>query len=83
MVVGERCVRREAHADGQQLVYSTLLGGSDVDFAEDIAVDEDGNAYVAGTTYSSDFPTTKTAVQRRTAAETATASSRSSAATAC
>jgi hypothetical protein len=50
--------------DGQQLVYSTLLGGSAVDMGESIAVDGEGNAFLAGTTYSSDFPTTKGALQR-------------------
>jgi len=42
---------------GQQLVYSTFLGGSDFDYAYSIAVDKDGAAYVTGTTYSmNDFP---------------------------
>ena len=52
-------------ADGQQIVYSTFLGGSKVDLGNRIAVDASGNAYVAGTTYSSNFPTTRNAVQRR------------------
>jgi hypothetical protein len=39
------------------LVYSTYLGGSGDDRSQDIAVDSAGNAYVVGTTYSSDFPT--------------------------
>ncbi len=52
-------------ADGQQIVYSTFLGGSQVDFGNRIVVDASGNAYVAGTTYSSDFPTTRNAAQRR------------------
>jgi Beta-propeller repeat len=39
------------------LVYSTYLGGSANDFAQCIAVDSAGNAYVAGFTYSADFPT--------------------------
>jgi hypothetical protein len=45
---------------GQRLVYSTYLGGSDDEgrFAVDIAIDASGNAYVAGETLSSDFPTT-------------------------
>ena len=39
------------------LVYSTYLGGSTDDTATDIAVDASGDAYITGTTYSSDFPT--------------------------
>lgn len=50
--------------DGQKLVYSTVLGGSAVDFAERVAVDDSGNAYIAGTTYSHNFPTTPQAAQR-------------------
>jgi photosystem II stability/assembly factor-like uncharacterized protein len=42
---------------GTALVYSTYLGGSKVDFGNGIAVDAAGNAYVVGTTWSTDFPT--------------------------
>ncbi|MCP4577821.1 MAG: hypothetical protein GY846_16230, partial [Deltaproteobacteria bacterium] len=42
---------------GNTLVYSTYLGGSDYDSAEGIAVDGTGNAYVAGLTQSTNFPT--------------------------
>jgi hypothetical protein len=40
------------------LDYSTFLGGSNDDMGNGIAVDKNGNAYVAGTTMSTDFPTT-------------------------
>jgi Beta-propeller repeat len=42
--------------EGNDLVYSTFLGGSAPTSALAVAVDQDGNAYVAGTTQSLDFP---------------------------
>lgn len=46
------------NAAGTALVYSTYLGGStNQDFGLAIAVDGAGNAYVAGETSSTDFPT--------------------------
>ncbi|MBI5670636.1 MAG: DUF11 domain-containing protein [Chloroflexi bacterium] len=44
-------------AEGNSLIYSTFLGGSATDEGDAIAVDDEGNAYVAGKTYSADFPT--------------------------
>ncbi|MGP4076906.1 DUF7948 domain-containing protein [Halobacillus sp. K22] len=44
--------------DGNALVYSTYLGGSDDDSGEGIAVDAEGNAYVTGFTDSDNFPVT-------------------------
>lgn len=43
--------------DGSELVYATYLGGSSWDWANAIAVDGIGNAYVTGSTDSADFPT--------------------------
>jgi uncharacterized protein (TIGR03437 family) len=43
-------------AGGTNLLYSTYLGGVSPDIAWAIAVDKDGNAYVAGGTQSADFP---------------------------
>jgi hypothetical protein len=45
------------------LVYSTYLGGTDNDFIRRIAVDSAGNAFLAGSTQSVDFPTTAGAYQ--------------------
>jgi uncharacterized protein (TIGR03437 family) len=42
---------------GGAYVWATLLGGSQVDSAQAIAVDPAGNPYVAGITSSPDFPT--------------------------
>jgi hypothetical protein len=39
------------------LAYSTYLGGSSIDGANGIAVAPDGTAFVAGGTFSADFPT--------------------------
>jgi parallel beta-helix repeat protein len=43
-------------ADGITLLYSTYLGGTGYDNAVDIAVDDTGNAYVIGTTHSTNYP---------------------------
>jgi hypothetical protein len=51
------------NAGGTALVYSTYLGGSGHDGANGIAVDGAGNAYVTGSTGSSNFPTTPGAFQ--------------------
>ncbi|HLB93023.1 MAG TPA: SBBP repeat-containing protein [Terriglobales bacterium] len=47
----------EINSAGSQLVYSTYLGGSNLDYGDAIAVDNTGSAYVTGTTYSTNFPT--------------------------
>jgi Abnormal spindle-like microcephaly-assoc'd, ASPM-SPD-2-Hydin/Beta-propeller repeat/Cep192 domain 4 len=47
----------ELNPDGTGLVYSTFLGGAGDDAAKAIALDPAGNAIVAGSTASTDFPT--------------------------
>ncbi|GAB4577902.1 MAG: hypothetical protein Fur0022_06340 [Anaerolineales bacterium] len=47
------------NANGTGLIYSTIIGGSSYDFfAQGLALDAAGNAYLSGGTYSPDFPTT-------------------------
>ena len=43
---------------GSALVFSTYLGGAGFDSGNDLTVDSGGNAYVAGGTGSTNFPTT-------------------------
>ena len=42
--------------DGTQLVYSTYLGGQRADIGNGIAVDQSNNAYITGSTASTNFP---------------------------
>ncbi|MBI1897800.1 MAG: SBBP repeat-containing protein [Acidobacteria bacterium] len=49
--------------------WSTLLGGTQDDRCTAVAVDRDGNVYVTGNTFSSDFPLTPDAVQRTLAGQ--------------
>ena len=49
--------------DGARALYATFLGGKAEDAARAIAVNAGGEAYIAGDTASSDFPTTPGALQ--------------------
>ena len=57
----------ELNPGGSNLIYSTYLGGSGSDAANAIALDSFTNAYVAGFTYSSNFPVTGNAFQKKLA----------------
>src|SRR6185369_4714364 len=48
---------------GSSLIYSTYLGGSNSDEGFAITINSSGNAYVAGSTQSSNFPVTPDAYQ--------------------
>ncbi len=49
--------------DGEAIVYSTYIGGNNFDVGNGIALDSSGDAYVAGTTSSSNFPVTSNVFQ--------------------
>ncbi len=51
--------------DGGTIVFSTLLGGSEMDECDGMMVDGSGHVYVVGHTYSDDLPTTPGAYCRR------------------
>jgi hypothetical protein len=57
-------------ASGNGLSYSTLLGGSGGENGQGIAVDAAGNAYVSGSTDSTNFPTTPNTSQIATGGST-------------
>jgi hypothetical protein len=48
--------------DGSRVLFSAVIGGSGEDEVADLAVDQAGNVYIAGTTTSTNYPT-RNAVQ--------------------
>ncbi len=42
--------------DGSALMFSSLIGGTDTDFGEALTIDSNGEIYMTGTTFSTDFP---------------------------
>jgi len=62
------CIVTKLNPSGDEIVYSTYLGGTGEDGCAGIAVDAQGNAAVTGyTTSSADFPVTASAPQRNLA----------------
>ncbi|HKG50094.1 MAG TPA: SBBP repeat-containing protein [Actinomycetales bacterium] len=55
--------------DGQRVLWTTFLGGVDIDIINSIALDKSGNAYVTGMTGSENFPTTGGVMQPAIRAE--------------
>ena len=50
-------------SDGQSVLYATFLGGTGSDIIYKMALNASGNAYVVGTTTSTNFPVTPSAFQ--------------------
>jgi|GEM_PF-3614294 hypothetical protein len=44
------------NTEGLGIIFSTFLGGSDLDSGNDVAIDNAGNVYTTGQTRSTDFP---------------------------
>lgn len=53
----------ELNANGTSLLYSTYLGGSNLDEPTSLVLDSHGNVYTSGFSFSSDYPTTTAAFQ--------------------
>ena len=49
--------------DGSAIIAMTYFGGSHDEVVEGLAIDFEGNIYIGGTTQSSDFPTTASALE--------------------
>jgi hypothetical protein len=66
-ICGGTCISNafvtEINPAGTALIYSTYLGGSGNDHAFGVAVNSAGDAYITGTTDSTDFPVTPGAFQ--------------------
>ncbi len=60
---GNNAFVTKLNTTGTALVYSTYLGGTNQDNGRAIALDESGNAYIAGYTVSLDFSVTQGAYQ--------------------
>jgi uncharacterized protein (TIGR03437 family) len=54
-----------AAGPGSSAGFSAILGGAGQDYAAGVATDPQGNVYVAGLTYSPDFPVTPGAMQTK------------------
>jgi hypothetical protein len=52
-------------SDGTTLLAATYLGGNSGEGIEGVDVDDEGNVYVSGATYSSNFPVTSDAFQAK------------------
>jgi hypothetical protein len=62
------CFILKINSDGSDIIFSTYLGGSANEWANDITLDSDGEIYITGRTESYDFPT-KNALQPTKAAD--------------
>jgi hypothetical protein len=64
-VSGYEAFVTKINSKGSKLVYSAIIGGSKMDIASSLAIDNQGCAYIAGCTLSTDFPITKGAYREK------------------
>jgi len=53
-----------------EVLFSTYLGGEYYDYAEDLCIDDEGNVYVTGETYSESYPVTGNALDNELSGST-------------
>lgn len=53
---GDRDVFISKFSSNNTLLWSTFLGGNDIEHSDDIAIGADGSCYIVGSTRSNDFP---------------------------
>jgi len=61
---GRDCFVAKLHGDGDELLWSTFLGGGERDKGQALTIDPAGNTVVMGYSHSADFPTTQGAFDR-------------------
>ncbi|MHA1908635.1 MAG: SBBP repeat-containing protein [Candidatus Thorarchaeota archaeon] len=54
--VSSDCFVFKVSSDGSDILYATIIGGTEDDYAESLTVDTMGRVYLVGGTKSSDFP---------------------------
>jgi uncharacterized protein (TIGR03437 family) len=54
----------ELDVAGASMIYGTFVGGKADEYATSVVLDSAGNAYITGSTFSSDFPVTSAALQK-------------------
>ncbi len=64
------CYVTKINPQGNGLIYSTFIGGTNHEFIKGLALDGDGNVYVAGFTNSTDYPTTIGAYRKNKESDT-------------
>ncbi len=53
---GQEVFITKMNANGDDIIYSTFLGGSGSELGQEIVVDSEGNVYIVGLTNSTDYP---------------------------